>query len=116
MTTLFPSATAKADVSVDDAPSQTEGMIWIPGGTFPHGIGQALSGRSPGAPRHSGRLLDGPPSRDEPAIQEVRQGYRPRHRRRDYSRSKRLSRNATSYGLRGLPDVLAAQPSGRPPR
>jgi len=34
MTTLFPATTAKADVSVDDAPSQTEGMIWIPGGTF----------------------------------------------------------------------------------
>ena len=34
MTTLFPSTTAKADVSVDDAPSKTEGMIWIPGGTF----------------------------------------------------------------------------------
>ena len=52
MTTLFPATTAKAGVSVDDAPSQTEGMIWIPGGTFRMGSDKQLSGRSRGAPRH----------------------------------------------------------------
>jgi formylglycine-generating enzyme required for sulfatase activity len=34
MTALFSASTAKADVTVDDCPSQPDGMIWIPGGTF----------------------------------------------------------------------------------
>ncbi len=34
MTALFPAIAAEADASVDNAASQTEGMIWIPGGTF----------------------------------------------------------------------------------
>ena len=46
----------------------------------PHGIGQALSRRSAGPSRHRGRLLDRPHAGDEPAIQGIRQGDRPRHR------------------------------------
>src|SRR5260221_8291374 len=34
MTALFPAATLKPDVGICDSPSQIDGMIWIPGGTF----------------------------------------------------------------------------------
>src|ERR1044071_5829014 len=34
MTALFNQTKTRADTSIDIAPSQTEAMIWIPGGTF----------------------------------------------------------------------------------
>ena len=34
MTALFPSATFQPDATVGDGSSQTDKMIWIPGGTF----------------------------------------------------------------------------------
>jgi hypothetical protein len=33
-------------------------MIWIPGGTFPHGLRQTLRRRGAGSPRQHQRLLD----------------------------------------------------------
>ena len=34
MTALFTETTSRADASIDNASSQNEAMIWIPGGTF----------------------------------------------------------------------------------
>src|SRR3954465_15103687 len=34
MTAIFTETAARADTSPDNGPSQTEAMIWIPGGTF----------------------------------------------------------------------------------
>ena len=114
MTTLFPATTFKADVTV--GASQTDGMIWIPGGTFRMGSDKHYPEE---APAHrvtvDGFWMDRYPG-DEPAIQGIRKGHQTRHRRRDHARPEGLSRNAPAHGLRGLADVLAAQPSGQSPR
>ena len=85
MTALFPATTAKADASVDNASSQTEGMIWIPGGTFRMGSDKHYPEE---APAHrvtvDGFWMDRHPVTNR-QFREFVKGYRPRHRRRDYA-------------------------------
>ena len=85
MTALFPATTAKADASVDDAPSQTEAMIWIPGGTFRMGSDKHYPEE---APAHrvtvDGFWMDRHPVTNR-QFREFVKATRPRHRRRDYA-------------------------------
>ena len=74
----------------------------------PHGLGRSLSGRSAGPSRDGRRLLDRPHAGDEPPVQGIRQGDRPRHLRRDSARSEGLSRRAAAHALCRLAGVLAA--------
>src|SRR5206468_6681515 len=47
MTALSSAFTARADVRVDDCSSQTDEMIWIPGGTFRMGSDQHYPEEAP---------------------------------------------------------------------
>ncbi len=116
MTALFTETHARADIFIDNAPSQTEAMIWIPGGTFRMGSDKHYPEE---APAHrvtvDGFWLDRHPVTNRQFREFVR-ATRSRHVRRNSTGSEGLSRNSAAYDLCGFADVLAPQPSGQPAR
>ena len=82
-------------------PAPLKDMVWIPGGTFLHGLGRPLPGGSPGPPGDRLRVLDRPHPGHQRRLPPLRQGHRLRHGRRAGAGRRRAIRAP-------MPEMLVA--------
>ncbi len=82
-------------------------MVWIPGGEFADGLGQALRRGSAGASGRGRRVLDGRAHRHEQGVSPLRRRDRLRDARREARERRRLSRARSPRCWRRPPSCSA---------
>ena len=112
---------AAAGAVADSEPSEvgsappSPGMVWIPGGDVPDGIGPSLPRGGARAPGERGRFLDGPVRRHEPRVPGLRRGDRARDGGRARARPGRVpGRQAGAAACRLGPSSSSRSAPGRP--